>query len=257
MTKKVDTVQAVERAVDLLYCFSLNKPELSINEFVEQTGLKRPTVFRLLTSLKEKGLIIRNETDGLYRLGLPFVGFGQIVSETLDVRKEALPILKELSNQTNETTSLNILQSTHRVCVEKVDGSEDIRQFVRLGYPYPLVRGASGRIFLAFADRTFTENILQEWERENEEEIERGSYYKDLTSFKENGCAVSLGDRVFGAYSISAPIFNASGQMIAGLSISGLGARMNEELEKKLTQQVKDGANKISSKLGFQQISNF
>src|SRR5690554_1179527 len=120
MSKTTETVQSVERAIDLLFCFSLQEPELTINDFVTKTGLNRTTVFRLLNSLKEKDLIIKDEELGVYRLGLAFVGFGQIVTENLDVRKVALPILKRLSQITNETVSLNFLQAKRRVCVEKV-----------------------------------------------------------------------------------------------------------------------------------------
>ncbi|KMJ55576.1 hypothetical protein AB685_26520 [Bacillus sp. LL01] len=251
MTKKIDTVQSVERAIDLLYCFSINEPELSINDLVEKTGLKRPTVFRLLTSMKEKNLIVRDENTGVYKLGLPFIGFGQIVSETIDVRKEAVPILKALSKQTNETVSLNIIQERRRVCVEKVDGMGDIRQFVRLGYPYPLVRGASGQIFLAYSDQEFIEQVLTEWKENNGDEVNRAKYFDNLMKIKKDGIATSKNDRAFGAYSISAPVFNVTGQMIAGLSMSGLAARLTDEMEKEFKDLVVKSALHLSQKLGF------
>ncbi len=257
MTKQGDTVQSVERAIDLLYCFSIGQPDLSINDFVKKTGLKRTTVFRLLNSLKEKDLIIKNNDTGLYHLGLPFVGFGQIVSETLDVRKEALPVLKSISKQTNETVSLNIVQANRRVCVEKADGQEDIRQFVRLGYPYPLVKGASGKVLLAHLAPDFIEDSICDWEEENSSSISREDYLKELEEIRQSGVAISKNERVFGAYSISAPILDASNQLTAGLSMSGLVGRLDNEMENEYMNLIKEGAREISWKMGYTKIKHF
>ncbi|MFG6117982.1 IclR family transcriptional regulator [Thalassobacillus sp. B23F22_16] len=251
MTKTKETVQSVDRAVDLLYCFSLNKPELTVNDFVNKTGLNRTTVFRLLTSLKEKGLIVKNEEEGVYRLSLAFVGFGQIVAENLDIRKESLPELKKLSSLTNETVSLNVLQSNRRVCVEKVDGSEDIRQFVKLGYPYPLVRGASGKVLLAHCEENVIEEVIQEWKEMNGDEFDSASFLKELQDIRNAGYCLSKNDRVLGAYSISTPIFNMQKELIGGLSISGLAMRLTEEKEEMFISNAINGAKEISKKMGY------
>src|SRR5699024_2162304 len=128
---------------------------------------------------------------------------------TLDVRRE-VDILEDLVEITNETASINILQSTKRVCIEKVDGTEDIRQFVRLGQPYSLVKGASGKIFLAFSKKEFIEEVLLEWEREKNEQINRESFYDTISNIRDKGYAISIGERVLGSYSISAPIFDVT-----------------------------------------------
>ncbi|MGP4079991.1 IclR family transcriptional regulator [Pseudalkalibacillus sp. R45] len=250
------TVQSVERAIDLLYCFTLNEYELSLADFVNKTGLNRTTVFRLLNSLKDKGMISRNQHNGLYRLGLPLIGMGQIVSETIDVRQEALPVLKQLSKETGETVSLNIIQANRRVCVEKSDGSEDIRQFVRLGYPYPLVRGASGKALFAFCEEEFIEEEISTWERENQKVIDRDTYYKELETIRKNRLAISKNDRVFGAYSISAPIFNNTYTLVAGISLSGMSIKLTEELELKYGELIRNAALTISKKMGYSLTGN-
>jgi IclR family transcriptional regulator, KDG regulon repressor len=251
MTKTIETVQSVERAVDLLFCFSLNEPELSVNDFVNKTGLNRTTVFRLLTSLKEKNLIVKDEDRGTYRLSLTFVGFSQIVSENLDIRKEALPELKKLSLLTKETVSLNVLQSNRRVCVEKADGSEDIRQFVKLGYPYPLVKGASGKVLLAHCEESVIDEVLDEWEEMNAEAFDRSAAKKELLEIRDSGYCLSKDDRVLGAYSISTPIFNMQRELIGGLSISGLAMRLTGEKEKEFISNAIQGAREISRKMGY------
>lgn len=249
--EKKNTVQSVERAIDLLDCFSVTDYELSISDFVQKTKLNRTTVFRLLYTLEEKGLVNRNENTGTYRLGYKFVGMAQIVKENLDVRQEALPYLKRISKQTGETVSLNILRSQRRICIEKVDGTEDIRQFVQLGNPYYLVKGASGKVLLAFHSDEEIGKVLDEWETVHGQRLDRKEYFKGLQRIRERKVAVSDSDRVFGAVSISAPILDSDNNPIAGISISSLSIRLSDEKKEEYQELIKNAAKELSNKYRY------
>ncbi|WP_017754687.1 IclR family transcriptional regulator [Calidifontibacillus oryziterrae] len=246
--KSKDNVQSVERAIDLLYCFSFQKPELSLNDFVIQTGLKRTTVFRLLSSLKNKGLIIKDEHSSTYKLGLPLLEMSQIVSENLDIRKEAIPIMENLAKKTNETVSLNLIQDLHRICVEKVEGTEDIRQFIRLGFPYPIIKGASGKLLLAYSSSNYVERVIL---NHQQEDILTEVFLEELKQIKNQGYAFSMNERVKGAYAISTPILGVRGVLHGGLSISGLSIRLNNKLKEDFIEDAIIAAQMISKKMGF------
>ncbi|WP_209124260.1 IclR family transcriptional regulator [Alkalihalobacillus sp. BA299] len=249
--KQNDKVQSVERAIDLLYCFSLQQPELALQDFIDKTGLKKTTVFRILNSLKTKGLIIKNESTGTYKLGIPLLGLSQIVSEGLDVRQEALPIMKMLSTEIKETVSLNIIQAKHRVCIEKVEGQEDIRQFIKLGYPYPILRGASGKILIAYSDQVLLDELINDWNEFNEIPIKKVQLEEELKKIRLDGYSFSKNERAVGAYSISAPIFNVNNQLIAGLSVSGLTTRLTAEDKQIYIQKLKKASYEISKQMGY------
>lgn len=245
--KVKETVQSVERAIDLLNCFSPQKSELTLNDFVKKTSLNRTTAFRLLNSLKDKNLIIKNEDTNSYQLGIAFINFGQIVSENLNIRKIALPTLLKLAEKTKETVSLNIIQERNRICIEKAEGTEDIRQFIRLGHPYPILKGASGKLLLAFSSPAFIEDALTEGAFKGN----RKEFQEEMKTIKKKGYAFSMNERVIGAYAISAPIFDNDGNLIGGLSISGSSARMNEQMEKHFIHEAIKSAEKISEQMGY------
>lgn len=245
--KVKETVQSVERAIDLLNCFSPQKSELTLNDFVKKTSLNRTTAFRLLNSLKDKNLITKNEDTNSYQLGIAFINFGQIVSENLNIRKIALPALHKLAEKTTETVSLNIIQEMNRICIEKAEGTEDIRQFIRLGHPYPILKGASGKLLLAFSSPAFIEAALAEGAFEGN----RKEFQEELKTIKKQGYAFSMNERVIGAYAISAPIFGNDGKLIGGLSISGSSARMNDQMEKQFIHEAMNSAEKISEQMGY------
>lgn len=247
--KVTETVQSVERAIDLLNCFSPQQPELALNDFVKKTSLNRTTAFRLLNSLKNKNLITKNEEKNTYSLGIAFINFGQIVSENLDIRKVALPALHKLAERTKETVSLNIIQDLDRVCIEKAEGTEDIRQFIRLGHPYPILKGASGKLLLAFSSPDFIEQAMTEGAYEDNRN--RDEFLHQLLTIKQQGYAFSMNERVIGAYAISAPIFGNDGSLVGGLSISGSSARMNDKMQNQFIQDAMQAAQKISQQMGY------
>ncbi|GAJ99854.1 IclR family transcriptional regulator [Geomicrobium sp. JCM 19055] len=197
---------------------------------------------------------MKKTDQGEYKLGFPFIRFAQIVTESLNVRQAAMKNLKALSQELGESVSLNILQANRRICIDKLDGTQDLTHYVRLGIHYPLVKGASGKIFLAYSDRNFTEEVIQEWEKEHNKEIDRSIYYKELNYFKEQRVAVSKNDRVMGAYSISSPIFDANDTMIAALTISGHAGRLDEEMEQNMIEKVKKATSEISNKMGHKKL---
>ncbi|WP_245237721.1 helix-turn-helix domain-containing protein, partial [Paenibacillus ihuae] len=63
------TVRAVERALDILLCFT-QESDLSLTEIAAKISLHKSTVHRLLTTLEEKGFLLRNEATDKYRLGI-------------------------------------------------------------------------------------------------------------------------------------------------------------------------------------------
>ena len=62
------TVRAVERALDVLLCFT-EKRELGLTEISAMSGLHKSTVHRLLASLESKGFIVRISNSDKYKLG--------------------------------------------------------------------------------------------------------------------------------------------------------------------------------------------
>src|SRR5215472_15727056 len=99
-------VRAVARAIDILECFSREKPWMSVHEIQRRVSLSRPTLYRLLETLIAKGLV-RVEGDP-QRFALDF-GIGRLAHKWIagiDVVPLARPILEALRNATKETTAL-------------------------------------------------------------------------------------------------------------------------------------------------------
>ncbi|RCK09742.1 hypothetical protein DT075_34875 [Bacillus licheniformis] len=84
-------------------------PEEERDAYIEQTelvpiltGMPKTSVYRMVCSLEEMGFLDRDE-NGMYSLGLLFLQYGHLVSERLDIRKIALPIMEELRDDVDDS----------------------------------------------------------------------------------------------------------------------------------------------------------
>ncbi|MCX7840655.1 MAG: helix-turn-helix domain-containing protein, partial [Anaerolineae bacterium] len=78
-------IQSLERALQILACFSLRKPELSLGEIATLTQIPRPTVFRLLTVLEQNRLLARTEDGVRYRIGIRAFELGSLFLAHLSI----------------------------------------------------------------------------------------------------------------------------------------------------------------------------
>lgn len=247
-------INSVERALDVLGCFSIDVPELGISEIAKLLGMYKSTIHRTLKTLEDRGFVIQNLQNQKYRLGFRLFDLGSAVISKLEVRDIALPVMNILSAQTKETVTLNVVENDERVCIEKVESIEAVRSFARVGRRNPLYLGASGKSLLAFLPKADIERILFV---ENLGLTVLGRLVKqeelssELELIRKQDFAFSSNERDSGSNSIAAPIRNHQGIVIAGIGISGPESRFREERLKVLTSAVIQAAKDISLRLGF------
>ncbi|WP_424236883.1 IclR family transcriptional regulator [Bhargavaea ginsengi] len=234
--KDKERVMSVEKAMSLLFAFRHNKRRMTIQDFVSHTGYSRPTLYRLLNSLMVTGMISKDH-EGFYHLGTPILQLSSIIHEDLDIRKSARPDMEALFNQTGETITLNILENGSRVCIEKIDSRNLIRQEVIIGKAYPLDRGATGKVLLAYT----TEHAVIDSKSEND---------SNLNTIRKNGYAHSSNERLDGVFSFSAPLFDSGNHLSGCLSLSGLSSNLTEEKIMTYPRHLKQAANSVTEKLG-------
>jgi DNA-binding IclR family transcriptional regulator len=95
------SVRAVDRALDILLCFSQEKSVLSLTEIADHVGISKSTVHRLLATLESKRFLFRNSATGKYHLGFCFLAFlpqervNQILASPLTLFTEETPLVLE------------------------------------------------------------------------------------------------------------------------------------------------------------------
>jgi len=247
------SARAAERTLDILLAFLPDGHPLGISELSRAVHLPKGTVHRLVSVLVGRGFLARDPVTAQYRIGLATFRLGNLVLAQAHVRAAALPVIRALASATGETVNLNVVIDGRRVCIEKAESSQDIRHAVELGRPMPLYAGASGKVLLAHLPEAEINPIVAAGLRRLTESppVERHRLLRQLAEIRRRGVAVSSNERIDGASSVSAPIRDGIGRVVAGLTISGPTYRFTPRRVREFIALVRDGARRVSGALGY------
>lgn len=247
-------MKSFERMFAILSMFTMERTSLSISEIEKELGYPKSTIFRILNSLIKGDFIEQNPDTQRYSIGMQFFRLGSIFQSQLDLRNVSLPIMKQLSKDSQETIELNIIDETNRFCIEKIDSPLAVRNFVQVGDRHPLHLGASGKTLLAFVDREQQDELLSRLMDKYDFDV--SNLRNDLLETKKRGYAFTRGERVIGSFAVSAPILDGDGTLMATLTLAGPIQRLSEEREAELIQLLTAAAKKISERFGYYSVKN-
>jgi DNA-binding IclR family transcriptional regulator len=245
--------KAVERALDILLVFLHAPHELGITDLSRSLKLPKATVHRLVTTLAARGFLTRDNATARYQVGLTLFRLGTLFAAQADVRRAALPVIRDLAQATGETVNLNVVINRRRVCIEKLESTHDIRHAVELGRPSPLYAGASGKLLLAFLPDGEIDAILAEGMPALTPRtiVSATRLRRQLEEIHRRGYATSSDERVAGASAVSAAVRDGSGRVAAGLTISGPTYRFTPTRQRRYIRLAAAAAERISAALGF------
>jgi IclR family acetate operon transcriptional repressor len=239
---KSKNVRAIERAIDILECFSPDKPWMSVLEIQRKVSLSRPTLYRLLQTLMSKNLV---RADGNpQRFALDF-GVGRLARSWItgvDVIALARPILDSLRTATGETTALLVRRGDLRQCVAELVSLHVLAISHGVGRADHLWRGASGKVILAFMEDHEVADVM----RTLPKSMNKAALAADLSRARRDGYFVSRGEMFVGAVAIAAPYFDHTGKVAGSIGVFGPEARLDERWVVKTVSSVMKSAVELS-----------
>ena len=246
--------KSVDKAITVLNCFSLERPILSVGEISGLTGYTKSTVSRLLTTLQRHGCVERTGGLGKYQLGYRINLWANMGVRQNNLVNIARSIMEKLRNKCGEEIALYVIEGDRRVCVERVASLHEIAKVGPVGTYYPLHAGASGKVLLAYLPEDQRQAIIRKGRLEkftSHTITDHQKLEKDLKAIRNQGYAVSRGEREPDAFSVTAPIWDGGGRIVASLSISGPNFRLTDKQLKMDIQEIIDATRGISNKLGY------
>jgi DNA-binding IclR family transcriptional regulator len=217
-------VGSVLRAIRLLDLFERGRPEMSLAEFVRRSGYSKSTTYRLLVTLVEAGWLERTSAGG-FRLTIKAFQVGSVLVDSLELRREAGPIMARMAAELDETVYLVVAAGTRAVCLERIDSGQGIRVVdLYVGGSQPLNLGAGPRALLAFDEDKLLPPLLEEGlsRRTQQSLVDPKDLVADLADTRRRGYSISDEDVTAGIGAIGAPIFGADGVTVGALSFGGL-----------------------------------
>jgi IclR family KDG regulon transcriptional repressor len=225
------SIKSLHKAVEILKSFSIESSSLTLTELHELTGISKPGLQRILTTLVFEGFLQKDEKSKRYHLGLELYFLGTLVKKESNILNAALPVMEKIRDETGEAVTLNTIYENKRRCIGSCESRKTLSALTLVGHDSPLYAGASAKILLAYlSEHEINEYInLIELEKITPKTItDKQKLKEELSKINSQGYAISLGERVKGTFSLSAPIFYPSNQVAAGVSIVIPTARIEE-----------------------------
>jgi IclR family KDG regulon transcriptional repressor len=251
-------VRAVHRALDLLDCFTVTKPELTLLELAEQTGLSTSTAYRLMQTLEGRAFVEHRPETGRYRLGMSCLRLGGNVMAQLDLRERLRPLLTELRDEYGETVHMAILDRNRMevIYLDKLDGWLPIGMMSsRVGSHSPAYCTGVGKVLLAGVDPAtirafYGEQGLCRYTANTITDVE--VLLAALDSVRCQGYALDNVEHEPDVKCVAVPIFDYTGQTTSSVSMSGPEARMNLHIcQEGLVERMLELADDASAQLGY------
>lgn len=247
-------VKPVYKALHVLERLGREQRKMSLTEISHLVRLPKTTVFRYLYTLEACGFVNHDPVQDLYGIGLRVFELARSMNEALQVREIALPFMRDLRNQFDETVNLGILDGQEVAYIEMIESRRSLRMQARLGSRDPVYSTALGKVILAFTPEEQWPQHLPERlaPRTDQTHTSQESLWTDLKETHQRGYSLDKEENEEGAHCIGAPIFNHLGQVTAAISVSAPINRLIGNVES-VAQATLETAATISSHLGYHQ----
>ena len=246
-----NTVQALDRALDLLELLAAT-PGRTLSDLATAADLPVATVFRALVTLQAHGMVESEDPGQFWHIGPGAFRIGSaFLRRTKVVERARLP-MDHLMRETGETANLGIESGDEVLFLAQVETTNAIRAFFPPGTKAPMHVSGIGKALLAWYSDEKVAGILARkgTERFTSLSLSDASLRRDLMRTRERGFAIDDQERNEGMRCVAAPIFNAQGEPVAGLSVSGPAFRMGLSDASRFGVLVRAAADKVTAAVG-------
>lgn len=247
-----NTVQSLDRALLILRAVS-EANGLSLTELAARTEQSVPTVYRVLTTLQSHGFAEIEEPGQLWHVGGGAFRVGSGFLRRTKIIDRARQPMDRLMRMTGETANLGVEHRDQVLFLAQVETHEAIRAFFPPGTLGAMHVSGIGKALLAWLPLARVARILDERGLARftaQSHTNLASLSADLIETRARGYAVDDQERAEGMRCVAAPIFNAFGEAVAGLSISGPTFRIDLADTARLGALVRAAADEVTEATG-------
>ena len=246
------TVRALDRGLQLLRLLA-REHRITLSNIAMQVGMPPSTAHRLLTTLQRHRFAAFDEDAQEWMIGVEAFRVGSEFLNRIDLVEASRDILHHLMSETGETANLAIAEDGDMVFVSQVETHNPIRAFFRHGARSPMHACGAGKALLAQLAQGDIERLLR---RKGLPEFTPKTLTKppllftELQTTRTRGWAYDDEERYAGMRCIAAPVFNAYGDAVAGISVSGPTARFTEQAISLFSTAVRKAADDLTERIG-------
>jgi DNA-binding IclR family transcriptional regulator len=242
----------IVNAIAVLRTFTADEPLLGVTEIANRVGLHKSTVSRILATFEQERLVERDPETRRFRLGLGLIAVAGPLLAELEERRVAYPVLRELAEQTGETSALMVWNGSESMCVEQIASHHQIKHSTPLGARYNDALSASVQVFLAAESPDRVRTLLRSGAITYPGLDETGleDYLVRLKDAGQRGWTINYGDTSLDEVGVAAPVYDHRGGVVAAVLIPAPRFRVSPETLQNLGESCLTAARRVTSRLG-------
>jgi len=199
---------AIEKCLQILSLFSLDKTQFSITEICEKLDFNVSTTYRILSTLEEYGYVSRLKSKD-YVVGTQALYLSAIYTQSNHL-EQIRPIIDAIRDISGETASFFVEEDSMRICLYRAHSRDEIRHNIEQGSRLELNRGASGRIILAYGKR----------------KNDKTGFYKEI---RDAGYYLAIHEHNSSLFALAVPVISSSSKFVGAIVVSGPISRFNDK----------------------------
>lgn len=247
-----ETVQSVERALDIINTIVAANRSLSVGELSQAMDLAPSTIHRILQTLTVKNYVFQDPQTKRYDIGPEIVDISSALYLRYDLVRRVRPYLQELVEVTGETAHIAQLYGTTAMYLSQVEPFSMVRMFTTPGSIAPLHCSDVGKVFLADLPTARVDEIVRKTglpARTPHTITDEPALLDELLCVRTQGFALDDEEREVGVRCLSSGILNGAGKVIAAIGVAGPTSRMSRGRIEEVSEAVIGMARRCADEL--------
>ena len=240
------------RALDIIDLFVDRAPELNAVEIAEATGLPRTSVYELLGTLVHRGYLVR-DAAGVYSLGVRALQIGNAYSARFNMLGAATEVARETALAHGVTCSVAVLEDVDVFYLAKVEGREILPLASSVGKRLPAHATALGKMLLSSLGPSQLKQLYPSGQLPAlmpNTITDLDVLKAELAEIRRRGYALEFEESTPNAACVAAPVFNASRDVVAAVSITMTTTSWASAPESHWASIARHAAEQLSAQLG-------
>ena len=256
--QNLNTSTTALKALRVLEAVAYASTSVSASDVAAIVDMDKAAVYRMLVTLVNAGYVLRDENSKRYRLGYKVVSLSRNLLADNKISRLVRHTLEEISTETGETVHYSVLDGDETVLVQKVKGNQLIAVDFQIGDRARMHCTAIGKVMLAYQNDRFIESIIDAGlpKFASKTFTHPDELKKELSKIRTQGYALDDHELSDDMRCIAVPVFEGSGSVRSGISISGPDSRFDMTKLHELKIPMMESAKKLSEQIGGSPWSN-
>lgn len=246
------TIQSLDRALTILARLAADDGA-ALTELSERAGQSPTTTYRVLSTFQRHEMVEFDEAEQLWYIGPGAFRIGSSFINRSNILQVTRPIMQRLMRLTGETANLGIQRDGKVMFISQAETPKTIRAFFAPGTLSPMHASGIGKALLAqYSSEKIDDFVARHGLPRISDRTITGkqALLDELEKVRALGYAVDDEENTPGMRCVAAPVLNAWGEPVAGMSVSGPSFRMAQHRIPEVGRQVRALASEATRALG-------